>query len=201
MEKGDFSSNSRGFTIIEVSLVIAIAGLIFLMVFVALPGLRASQRDAERREDMSMFLENVKKYQTNNRGALPGSSDAADLDNGSIVRVEISDPTAETKGDTTWMGFYKKYLGNNFTDPSGTNYTLAVLRCGTEVPDAECANDSTTGSKELAEIYNATFPNDYKIYVVTQAGCMGDRTVRTSNPRKLAVVYKLEGAGIYCANT
>ena len=35
----------RGFTIIEVVLVLAIAALIFLMVFIALPALQASQRD------------------------------------------------------------------------------------------------------------------------------------------------------------
>ena len=46
----DYKRDSkRGFTVIEVALVLAIAGLIFLMVFIALPGLRASQRDAERR--------------------------------------------------------------------------------------------------------------------------------------------------------
>ena len=43
----------KGFTIIEVVLVLAIAGLIFLMVFVALPQLQSSQRDTQRRQDMS----------------------------------------------------------------------------------------------------------------------------------------------------
>ena len=35
----------KGFTIIEVVLVLAIAGLIFLMVFIALPQLQRSQRN------------------------------------------------------------------------------------------------------------------------------------------------------------
>ena len=35
----------QGFTIIEVVLVLAIAGLIFLMVFIALPTLQRNQRD------------------------------------------------------------------------------------------------------------------------------------------------------------
>ena len=39
------SSQAVGFTIIEVVLVLAIAGLIFLMVFIALPVLQRSQRD------------------------------------------------------------------------------------------------------------------------------------------------------------
>ena len=37
--------NKKGFTIIEVVLVLAIAGLIFAMVFIALPALQRSQRD------------------------------------------------------------------------------------------------------------------------------------------------------------
>lgn len=43
----------KGFTIIEVVLVLAIAGLIFLMVFIALPALQRSQRNTRRREDMA----------------------------------------------------------------------------------------------------------------------------------------------------
>ena len=41
-------NSKKGFTIIEVVLVLAIGGLIFLMVFIALPALQRSQRDAQR---------------------------------------------------------------------------------------------------------------------------------------------------------
>ena len=43
-------NRQSGFTIIEVVLVLAIAGLIFLVVFLALPQLQQSQRDNERRQ-------------------------------------------------------------------------------------------------------------------------------------------------------
>ena len=64
----------KGFTIAEVALVIAIGGLIFLMAMLALPGLRASQRDAERREDVMFLVGKIKDYQSNNRGALPSTN-------------------------------------------------------------------------------------------------------------------------------
>ena len=70
MEKGN-SYDKAGFTIIEVVLVLAIAGLIFLMVFIAFPALSRTQRDSKRRDDISILLKKVKDYQTNNRGALP----------------------------------------------------------------------------------------------------------------------------------
>ena len=61
-------SHQPGFTIIEVVLVLAIAGLIFLMVFVALPALQRSQRDAARKNDIAMIASAVKNWQSNNRG-------------------------------------------------------------------------------------------------------------------------------------
>jgi len=61
----------KGFTIIEVVLVLAIAGLIFLMVFIALPALQSSQRDTARKNDVSAVAAGVTQYTSNNRGAFP----------------------------------------------------------------------------------------------------------------------------------
>ena len=66
----------KGFTIIEVVLVLAIAGLIFLMVFIALPALQRSQRDSARKQEMSTVLSQVTSYQSNNRGASPSGNAA-----------------------------------------------------------------------------------------------------------------------------
>ena len=63
----------KGFTIIEVVLVLAIAGLIFLMVLIALPNMQRSQRDTARRNDYAAFTANITSYLTNNNGHLPGA--------------------------------------------------------------------------------------------------------------------------------
>ena len=60
----------KGFTIIEVVLVLAIAGLIFLMVFIALPALQRSQRNTRRRQDMARILSALNDYQANNNGQM-----------------------------------------------------------------------------------------------------------------------------------
>ena len=44
---------NKGFTIIEVVLVLAIAALIFLMIFVALPALQRGQANTARKNDLS----------------------------------------------------------------------------------------------------------------------------------------------------
>lgn len=60
----------KGFTIIEVVLVLAIAALIFLMVFIALPALQANQRDGERKQDASIVSAAVTDYVAGERKAL-----------------------------------------------------------------------------------------------------------------------------------
>ena len=90
-------NKQEGFTIIEVVLVLAIAGLIFLMVFIALPALQRSQRDTQRKQDLSRALTKVTDFQSNNRGSLPNN----------------------------WDTFATQYLrvgGDTFTDPNGTEY-------------------------------------------------------------------------------
>ena len=66
--------HNKGFTIIEVVLVLAIAGLVFLMVFIALPALQAAQRDTQRRADVAIIIAAVKNYTKNNHGKAPPDS-------------------------------------------------------------------------------------------------------------------------------
>jgi len=71
-------SNIKGFTIIEVVLVLAIAGLIFLMVFIALPALQRSQRDQARKSDVSSVAAAVTSFTSNNRGEFPDADQIAE---------------------------------------------------------------------------------------------------------------------------
>ena len=64
MTKND---NKKGFTIIEVVLVLAIAGLIFAMVFIALPALQRSQRDQSRKNDTSTVAAAINNWNSANR--------------------------------------------------------------------------------------------------------------------------------------
>ena len=59
--------NKKGFTIIEVVLVLAIAGLIFAMVFIALPALQRSQRDQSRKNDTSTVAAAITNWNSANR--------------------------------------------------------------------------------------------------------------------------------------
>ena len=66
-DKNNKMKNKSGFTIIEVVLVLAIAGLIFLAVFIALPALQRNRRDTQRRQDMARLQDALTRYKANNR--------------------------------------------------------------------------------------------------------------------------------------
>lgn len=68
--------NKQGFTIIEVVLVLAIAALIFLMVFIALPALQRNQRDTARKTVIGKVASAVTSFQSNNRGNSPSTTPA-----------------------------------------------------------------------------------------------------------------------------
>lgn len=63
--------NQKGFTIIEVVLVLAIAGLIFLIVFLALPGLQRSRRDTQRKSDFNSVTAALENAASNAGGKYP----------------------------------------------------------------------------------------------------------------------------------
>lgn len=127
-------NNFRGFTIIEVVLVLAIAGLIFLMVFIALPALQRSQRDQARKNDTSTVVSAVTSYTSNNRGNFPQTNDLAgyldDLsDNTETVTVVSSPPPAgqaitfPTEGDG--YGYINIYPGRSCGSSTNQGHTLA----------------------------------------------------------------------------
>ena len=68
------NKQKKGFTIIEVVLVLAIGGLIFLMVFIALPALQRSQRDTQRRQDVAIIASAVRQYMAHNHNNAPPDS-------------------------------------------------------------------------------------------------------------------------------
>ena len=68
MINGKSNSTRNGFTIIEIVLVLAIAGLIFLMVFLALPALQRSQRNQRYKNSLSLVVSALQNYRSNNGG-------------------------------------------------------------------------------------------------------------------------------------
>lgn len=146
MAKANINSK-KGFTIIEVVLVLAIAGLIFLMVFVALPALQRSQRDTQRRDDIARFASQLTQYESNNGGKIPNEN-------------------ADTATD--WNNFITNYLrvgGDEYKDPNGVDYTVnKVVKCTNSSCDV--AHDASDFESGYIYVYtNATCDGEKAVFV------------------------------------
>lgn len=127
-------NKKQGFTLIEVVLVLAIAGLIFLIVFLALPALQRSQRDTARKNDVSRLMSQITNFQSNNQGALPASG----------------------AWDSSFKSAYLTSGGQSFGDPDTGSYTLSQAATDATAPsttignitiyiDARCDADPSNG--------------------------------------------------------
>lgn len=126
----NFTQNKQGFTIIEVVLVLAIAGLIFLMVFLALPALQRSQRDTQRKKQLNSIAAQLENSRAANKGKY------------------VSDYATNKQLENFISGYLKPYE-SEYLDPStGEFYTF--LKCGSKV---NCGTGSGLENLEIGEIY------------------------------------------------
>lgn len=70
---GQSSQQNRttGFTVVELLLVLAIAGVILLLVMMAFPALTRNDRNSRRRQDVAAILEAVSHWELTNSGNFP----------------------------------------------------------------------------------------------------------------------------------
>lgn len=177
----------EGFTIIEVVLVLAIAGLIFLMVFIALPALQRSQRDTQRRDDLARLATAITQYQTNNNGNIPGQGTSSVINSAAFSTANCNSNTANAA--TVLLCRYMNSTNavtngsNEFIDPDGQPYTLSIG-----------PGSTTTGNMARPTTM------DHRIRLYVHAKCNGENIENTTNAREYAILYKLEGSGVYCAD-
>ena len=225
MPKANIKSK-KGFTIIEVVLVLAIAGLIFLMVFIALPALQRSQRDTQRTDDMARVQSALMSWQNNHTNKLPSPPNSSD--------PSVAFPTDENMltedgqfncGDNTACIFVRDYMNaassdtggnttNTFQDPSGEFYNVVVTKNvsskNTTLGTVTHPNPYTDGTMSLNEdLTNGTYTLNtsgensdftaYTMFIIPGATCEEDHAVR-STKNNFAVLYRMEGSGIKCTN-
>ena len=173
MTKNNLKSK-EGFTIIEVVLVLAIAGLIFLMVFIAFPGLQRSQRDTQRRNDLANLATRIIDYQTNNRNQVP----------------------------TDWDSFQTHYFPRTeYVDPDGNGYKI-MTPSDYDITSTANSEEFTKDKKfeDLVDDTKSETGKSHPVYVWTNAECDGEKAIYNASPRKVAFVYVLESGNVYCGN-
>ena len=190
----------KGFTIIEVVLVLAIAGLIFLMVFLALPALQRSQRDAQQKQDVAMVVTALHNWKANNKGRGYASM-------GNSVLTPLADLNEEQK----------KYGLNNSIEPIENSplnsYIDFDLKSGENKNDSSSSlslntkivTTSVNTNVTLFRIDSPSFRDHERIAVVVGMGrdnieltSSGAVILKNVKNGAAAVVVYLESGGTYC---
>ena len=177
----------HGFTIIEVVLVLAIAGLIFLMVFIALPALQKAQRDRQRDNNISQILAALENYKTHNNGRYPGTirtgknkGRACFMQSGSGCNVlsELDD-------------FMKRYVTEKVVDPStGKPYHFSSAG----IYGSSC-KEGVTKSQEGGNLFRSYGYSTLAICYETK--CDGKMS-NAKDKNVITIYYNREFGGIVC---
>ena len=169
-----------GFTIIEVMIVLAIAGLIMLVVLVVVPQLQRNSRDSRRDALINRLNTEMETYAGSNSGKYPVATGCA------------------TSG--CWSDFYNRYVNNGTTalidlnDPSG----ISVVNAN---PSTACSATNAFAICDYAA--NVTLPNTNPgdLAIVRGAKCDGENVQASgatgNNARTLAIIIRKDRTGTY----
>ncbi|MCL4358174.1 type II secretion system GspH family protein [Patescibacteria group bacterium] len=154
----------NGFTIIETMIVLAIAGLIMLIVFLAVPALQRSARNTSRKNDAGNISSAINTWISNNDGSLPGQTGS-----GNSCQADL---TSAVKG--IHLGYYS--LTSVYCDTN--NNTPSV--CSTVGTSGGCASSAN----EL---------NTEDVIFIEGDSCSGN-TPQPSSARSFVVLYEVEAS-------
>ena len=213
--KTKLPKTKRGFTLIEVALVLAIAGLIFLMVFQVVPTVQRSQRDTARNEILGNVQSMLMQWQTNHNGNLPKPK------TGDYSKCDVDEETGKPKTDTDLKEpacqFIYNYMNsstseasteegkNQFKDPDGEYFNLVINKSGvgTAGQGLEPTKDSNNEDALTIDLTNGqaeTF-NQHTIYIIPGAACNEDNQAIDSKKNNFAILYLMESSGVTCRGT
>ena len=196
------NSTKKGFTIIEIVLVLAIAGLIFLMVFLALPALQRAQRDTQRKQDVAMVVTALHQWKAANRGrGYSTLGDSTAVPNNSVdeddKKYELVNTITSIKNSPL-----NNYIGFRQDNDTNKNDSSSSLSLNTSLVTTFVYRGST--AIRLGAAKDSPFANHKSIIVVIDFGCTvenlkdGSTILKGSKPGTAAVLTSLESGGAYC---
>lgn len=98
------NSRQQGFSLIELIMILAIAGILSALVFVAISDAQHNQRDDVRRNAAERYLNAAKQYVADHNGAVPTSA-------------------TDASAPTNILSTYLTASGATFQNPQGVNWT------------------------------------------------------------------------------
>jgi prepilin-type N-terminal cleavage/methylation domain-containing protein len=89
-----------GFTIIEVMIVLAIAGLIMMVVFLAVPAVQQTSRDAGRKQAVAMIETQLNDYRTTHNLQYPSTAERCQFIKSYLTEYLNGSPSCDNGGCT-----------------------------------------------------------------------------------------------------
>jgi prepilin-type N-terminal cleavage/methylation domain-containing protein len=175
--------DQSGFTIIEVMIVMALAGLILAAVIVAVPQLQRNQRNTARKDIVSRIKAEIDSYSGNNNGNIPAASSTA-------VGTNFGSPSVTPS-------FFARYLG--CTAPGGAATCTVNIndpQSGTPVGATGGGVSMTTTYAGVPGLAAGSLPGS--INYASSTVCNGEVSVAVATVRNYSLQIQLEGGAIYC---
>ena len=180
----------KGFTIIEVMIVLAIAGLILVVVLIAIPQLQRNQRNQARQSVASRIVTEINNFAGNNNGDLPEAVTPA-TDSKQIGSIG-DDPI-----------FWDRYLGCDTSAPPECTANINDPRTGEPVGTGADGGVNLEQVIPLTDVAVELEPGDETNIAAGSFGynegyvCDGEDIIAASN-RNFVFMMKLEGGALYC---
>lgn len=172
-----FSNLGRGgFTLIEVVLVLAIGGLIFLLAFLAFNQVTINRRDTQRRQDARRVLTLAENYYANSQS------------------YPCFDSTAWSCGggnSSSWSSFSTHHLNTSELKDPASNSAYVISPYSGHYQTAH----------QLSDWFLVNAPSPLRILYAIKAKCENGKLVaRSANPENAIAVAVMLEKGIYCVS-
>lgn len=144
--------SNKGFTLIEVVIVLAIAALIMVIVFLAVQGANRAQRDTARKNQANQILAAAQQFASNNSGQFPSS------------QAEVSTLFTDYKAPTT--GLATDGSNASFSGGKANENTILYMSPGT------CGTGANSGT-----VVADPGANSFAVSIYQEAGgayCISD---------------------------
>ncbi len=143
--------DNQGFTIIEVLIVLAIAGLIMIIVFLAVPALQRNNRNQNYRTEANNLSSAYQEVSANKAGA--------------VLPAGVSDPThtgpSINDADRVISAANSKHIATvtieaagGTTVPANDTYDTVVIRTASKCTAADSATTASGSMRQIALLYN-----------------------------------------------
>jgi len=162
---------AEGFSLVELIIFLALAGLILTLVFIAFAAANNDRQDNARLLAAKRYLDAARQWSVDNRGRIPGTTPGCSVP---VPNTCFNDPA---------NGILAKYITNGGTEPfnapDGTPWTVAWYPGGNVIPPVDTLYFG--GSASCLQVA----PNNYL-------------TMYFVNDRELAVSVQLSGGRTAC---